>query len=108
MDFALFTQPGHGPCQFQTGHRSDRIRFPNDPNLLRSIELACNKTTIPAENGFGFGDAGDFGEELAAEVLTDIGKCARLESESRTLQGRCARRIRFSAARYSHWRGGAN
>ena len=79
--------------------RPSRIRA-----MLRSIKLAGDQTTIPAENRLGLGDTGDLAESLRPSRLPISESVRRSESESRILPGTWARRTRFSATRYSHWR----
>ena len=67
---------GHAENQrfdFRIDARPSRVRA-----MLGSVELACDQTTIPAENRLGFGDTCNIGKELAAEPLADFSKCAPL------------------------------
>ena len=40
--------------------------------LLCAVELVGNEFSIPAEDGIGFRDAGNFFKRLAAEPLSDL------------------------------------
>src|SRR5947209_5965210 len=65
-----------------------------------TIELAGNQPPIPGQDGVRLGRAGHWLQSLASKSFSDLGQGAPLrigELES----GKCALRMRFSAARYS-------
>src|SRR5437879_4717535 len=65
-----------------------------------TIELAGNQPPIPRQDGVRLGCAGHLLQSLASKSFSDLGQGTPLrigELES----GKCALRIRFSAARYS-------
>jgi len=70
--------------------------------MLGSIELAGDQATIPAENRLRLATQATSERSLRPSRRPISASVRRSESESPTLPGRCERRIRFSATRYSH------
>jgi hypothetical protein len=75
--------PVVAPTGILFGHLHDqRLQFRFDsrparvPAVLGAIELLGNELPVPGQNGVGFGHAGDFGQEFAAESLADFSQSA--------------------------------
>ena len=66
-----------------------------------TVEFAGDQPPVPGQDCVGLGHAGYLCQRLASESLTDLGQSGPLRIGSRSRAGRCARRIWFSAARYS-------
>jgi hypothetical protein len=92
----LAGEANHQILDLWTGAGSARIGTGS-----RTIELAGDKPPIPSENGVWFGHTGTFSRALRPSRLPISASVQRSGSDRRSRAGRCARRIRFSAARYS-------
>ena len=66
-----------------------------------TVELRRHQAPIPGEKGIRLGDARDILKSFAAEPFGDSARVDRSASVNRSRAGRCALRMRFSAARYS-------
>src|SRR5262249_41916920 len=73
------------------------------PTGLRTIELAGDKPPVPGEDGVWLGRAGHLLQTFAPESFADLSKRASLRIRQGSRAGKCARRTRFSAAKYSFW-----
>jgi hypothetical protein len=68
-----------------------------------AVELVGNEPPVPSKDGVGFGDTGYLLEHSATEPFADLSEVDLSGSERRIRAGRCFRRTRFSAIRYSFW-----
>jgi len=69
--------------------------------VFRTVELLSDEFSIPSQDGVRLGDASHLLESLPAETFADFSQRERWASVNRSRAGRCARRILFSAGKYS-------
>ena len=81
--------PVIAPVPVLAGHANDQLldlaldpRSARASTPLRAIELVGYKLAIPAQDSVWLGYGGDYGENLAAQAMTDLSERASLGSES--------------------------
>jgi len=69
--------------------------------VFGAVELLGDQSSIPGQNGVGFGDASNLSERFAAKALSDFRQRDPFRVGKPQSPGNLVLRMRFSVARYS-------